>query len=164
MKKRNNFLFSLIYSLYSNFLEGIFLLSRGRTFRGSRYGKLIKSGTQLLRVRGRIRTEGGKVTVDYERSNKGSAMYENGKTVSRLRDMEGRFQVRVIGENAQHHLEGAPEIRRRFLDWNLFHVEPRYIDEAARFQRVCQQRNHWLRQGARGSAVWGKRGYRPHDS
>jgi DNA replication and repair protein RecF len=107
-----------------------------------------------LRVAARLAFAARDVRIDYVRTKQGSALYENGRSVSRIRDMEGRLLVRVIGENAQNLLEGAPEIRRRFLDWNLFHVEQEYADEAARFHRVWCQRNSWLRQGAPGPAIW----------
>jgi DNA replication and repair protein RecF len=45
-------------------------------------------------------------------------------------------------------------MRRRFVDWNLFHVEPRFGEWRADFRRVASQRNAWLRAGARGPAVW----------
>ena len=45
-------------------------------------------------------------------------------------------------------------MRRRFVDWNLFHVEPRFGGWRACFKRVASQRNAWLRAGARGPAVW----------
>ncbi|MGB5736392.1 MAG: hypothetical protein WBM40_18320 [Thiohalocapsa sp.] len=51
-------------------------------------------------------------------------------------------------------LEGDPTLRRRFVDWNLFHVEPRFGGLRKRYRRVAAQRNAWLKVGGPGRAVW----------
>jgi DNA replication and repair protein RecF len=51
-------------------------------------------------------------------------------------------------------LEGEPRIRRLFLDWNLFHVEPSYGPLLRAFRRVQAQRAAWLRSGGGVRAVW----------
>ncbi|MGB5834511.1 MAG: hypothetical protein WBG92_21345 [Thiohalocapsa sp.] len=51
-------------------------------------------------------------------------------------------------------IEGEPELRRRFVDWNLFHVEPRYSAVRATFRRTAAQRQAWLKSGGAGPAVW----------
>jgi DNA replication and repair protein RecF len=65
------------------------------------------------------------------------------------RERSGRVQIRIDGQNARSGatgrnpalqlinpdsfrlLEGAPKIRRQFLDWGVFHVEPRFCHLAA---------------------------------
>lgn len=92
------------------------------------------------------------------------------------RDRQGEFQIRIDGQNARSAaqlaeilplqlinpdsfrlLEGAPKIRRQFLDWGVFHVEPRFMSTWQRLQKALRQRNSWLRHGtldAVSQAVW----------
>ncbi len=92
------------------------------------------------------------------------------------RDRQGEFQIRIDGQNARSAaqlaeilplqlinpdsfrlLEGAPKIRRQFLDWGVFHVEPRFMATWQRLQKALRQRNSWLRHGtldAVSQAAW----------
>ena len=52
----------------------------------------------------------------------------------------------VLMEPDSHELvAGAPETRRRHLDWGVFHVEPRFLDTWRRYDRALRQRNAALR-------------------
>jgi DNA replication and repair protein RecF len=51
-------------------------------------------------------------------------------------------------------IEEGPELRRRFIDWNLFSTRPFYGRLFGEFRRIAQQRNAWLRLGGKGVAVW----------
>lgn len=92
------------------------------------------------------------------------------------RDRQGDFQIRIDGQNARSAaqlaetlplqlinpdsfrlLEGSPKIRRQFLDWGVFHVEPRFLPAWQRLQKALKQRNSWLRRGtldAVSQAAW----------
>jgi DNA replication and repair protein RecF len=82
------------------------------------------------------------------------------------RERQGDFTIRIDGQNARSAaqlaqilplqlinpdsfrlLEGAPKIRRQFLDWGVFHVEPRFMSTWQRLQKALKQRNSWLRHG-----------------
>ena len=50
---------------------------------------------------------------------------------------------------------GAPDARRRYLDWIAFHVEPGYLEGWRRFRRALKQRNAALRSGASEAIING---------
>ena len=111
-------------------------------------------GLSETRVLGRIGQGGQCSDWLFARSGRVSGRWVDGIPASELADGGRGFSVRLVGENAQQLLEGDPALRRRFLDWNLFHVQPGYGPALRRFRQVLDQRNAWLRQGARGRAVW----------
>jgi DNA replication and repair protein RecF len=49
--------------------------------------------------------------------------------------------VRVIDPEVHRLLEDGSRLRRRFLDWGVFHVEPRFVEAWRRYQAALQQRN-----------------------
>lgn len=142
----------------TSILEAIYLISRGRGYRGRKHGPLLGAGREFLEVSallGSSEDGGGPLTrLKMTRSHDESLFQENGQTVTGIQHLRRRFHVRLIAENSQQLLEGQPGLRRLFLDWNLFHVEPGYGRMLADFRRVLGQRNAWLRNGARGYAVW----------
>lgn len=62
--------------------------------------------------------------------------------------------VRFLGGGTYSLVDGDPALRRRFLDWTVFHVEPRAGHLFSTLRRTLAQRNAWLRAGGRGRNVW----------
>jgi DNA replication and repair protein RecF len=124
-------------------LEAIYLLSRRSSFRGRRFGPLTSSGLGATRIDGWVL--------------EGSDRWRESWCTPRpcgLPDGATRIAVRLIGVAMHSLVEGEPDLRRRFIDWNLFHVEPMFGALRQRYRRVAAQRNAWLRGGGRGHAVW----------
>ena len=61
--------------------------------------------------------------------------------------------VHAIDPSMHALVEGGPSERRRFLDWGVFHVEPRYLDAWKRYRRVLSQRNAALKRAASGAEL-----------
>jgi len=49
--------------------------------------------------------------------------------------------------NSHLLVNGAPDVRRKFLDWGVFHVEQEFLEIWRRFSKTLRQRNAALRQG-----------------
>jgi DNA replication and repair protein RecF len=124
-------------------LESVYLLSRGASFRGRRHGPLTSRGQAVTRIDGVAHVDGRLRRLTWRSSGGKPAAGE------RL-----AFPVRLVGSSMHALLEGEPALRRRFVDWVLFHVEPRFASVRARFRRAAAQRNAWLRSGGRGPAIW----------
>jgi DNA replication and repair protein RecF len=65
--------------------------------------------------------------------------------------------LQVINADSFDLLTGSPGARRRYLDWGVFHVEHRILEQWQRFQRCIKQRNKLLRHGkisAQELGVW----------
>lgn len=122
-------------------LEAVYLLDRGRTFRGRRSGPVTTRGEVGTAVAGGIR-DGDRIRQ----------LRWSSKTVRR--DGRGPAWSRFVGASSFNIVDGDPALRRRFLDWSLFHVEPEARDQWARLQRLQRQRNAWLSAGGGGKSVW----------
>ena len=142
----------------TSILEAIMLLSRGRVLNNRRRGTVLGVGRELLEVSALLRSRDPRYAQDsslkFSYSRSGSNFVENGKPVASVHLLRNRFHVRMLAGNAQQLLEGPPLLRRLFLDWNLFHVEPRYGRLLADLKKITLQRNAWLRSGAKGPPVW----------
>jgi DNA replication and repair protein RecF len=133
-------------------IEALYLVARGRSFRGRRWGELTSVGEGSTEIEVRVREGAEERRWVYWREGGAS-----GRRVDGLALLDGehrRLGLRMVGEGAEVLLEGEPGMRRRFLDWNAFHVEPGYGATLVRFRRLLRQRNAWLKGGGRGPAVW----------
>ena len=124
-------------------LEAVYLLSRGASFRGRRFGPLTTRGAPSTRLDSWI--------VRGEQTFKQSWYCGSGRATE---FSGGKFSTRLIGSSMHALLEGEPALRRRFIDWNVFHVEPGYVQLRMQFRRISHQRNAWLRNGGNGPPVW----------
>jgi DNA replication and repair protein RecF len=73
--------------------------------------------------------------------------------VSGTAELATIFPVQAIDPELHQLIEEGPRERRRYLDWGVFHVEPRFVEAWQRFQRALRQRNAALRTHAAGSLV-----------
>jgi DNA replication and repair protein RecF len=63
----------------------------------------------------------------------------------RASDLIGRLRVVMFSADDLGIIEGAPALRRRYLDITISQIDPAYVRALQRYQRVLQQRNSLLR-------------------
>jgi DNA replication and repair protein RecF len=146
-------------------LEAIHLLGMGRTFRGSGVRSLITHGESFCTVYGEVTVENDGdfsrcpgIAIGVQRELTGEAQIRiGGQPAGGLAELAVQFPLQVISAASFDLLTGAPNGRRQYLDWGVFHVEQRFYSEWKRFQRCIKQRNTLLRRGKIGEqelSVW----------
>ncbi|MFB1507868.1 MULTISPECIES: DNA replication/repair protein RecF [unclassified Thiocapsa] len=137
-------------------LEAIYLLARGRSFRGRKAGALTTDGEGRTLIEGRLleASSSSESMLVFERSGRGSLRQYNSVVVGPLPPSDSPLRVKLVGENPQVLLEGEPTLRRGLLDWNLFHVEHQLGRLRADLRRVLAQRNVALRQPGSNASFW----------
>ncbi|MGH8169797.1 MAG: DNA replication/repair protein RecF, partial [Steroidobacteraceae bacterium] len=78
----------------------------------------------------------------------------DGAPVGSLADLSRVFPVQVIDPEIHKLIEEGGRRRRRWLDWAVFHVEPRFADWWMRYGRAVRQRNAALRARSGETKVW----------
>jgi DNA replication and repair protein RecF len=68
------------------------------------------------------------------------------ETVHQTSVLTRHLPLQLITPQVSSLLEQGPKLRRRFLDWGVFHVKHDYLANWRAFHRVLQQRNAALRQ------------------
>jgi DNA replication and repair protein RecF len=134
-------------------LESLFFLGRGRSFRQGPSTGLIRQGAAGFLLAGSVgpARSDQRVAVQYETGR--FRVKIGGEERQRLADLASWVPVSVIDPEVHELVQGAPEHRRRFLDWGVFHVEQDFGETWRRYQRALRQRNAALRQGADAAAL-----------
>lgn len=157
---------SLIYGLNgsgkSSVLEAVHMLGMGRSFRGAQPRSLIHHDAPSCAVHGELHGQSGRgsghLALGVSRSRSGEVLIKVGGAASRsLAELAQCLPVQVLDSNSFELLVGPPMVRRRFLDWGVFHVEHTFLPAWRRFQRALRQRNALLRRGTidpRELRVW----------
>jgi DNA replication and repair protein RecF len=137
----------------TSLLEAIFFLGRGRSFRSPRNETLIRQGCRELWVTGRLDTAGGSRPVGVRYGRDGFEARAAGSPLRSLAELASQLPVQAIDPEVHRLIEEGPQERRRYLDWGVFHVEPRFVEHWRRYQRALKQRNAALRAGQSLGAV-----------
>jgi DNA replication and repair protein RecF len=140
----------------TSLLEAIYMLGRGRSFRTRRLEHLIRRGSERFVVFGEVDGFGRHSSLGIEGSAAGVRARLGGAKAGSLAELAPLLPVQIIDPEIHRLIEEGPSRRRRFLDWGVFHVEPRFVDDWQRFQQALRQRNAALksRQPREVTAAW----------
>ncbi len=144
--------FNLIYgdngSGKTSILEAIHFLSLGRSFRSHLINRIIQHEALLLNVFGMLNTPDNyhlNVGIEKDRTGKLRIKIANEYTNSAAQ-LAKILPLQIINPDSYQLLTEGPKLRREFLDWGVFHVEPLFFKTWQRFQKALSQRNAALQQ------------------
>lgn len=129
----------------TSFLEALYFLAHGRSFRTSLRSKLLGPERDTFRITGQF--------FDGSLESFGGVEFGSGKLRIRLAAQEQQgiaaltrvLPVQIVDPSIHRLIEEGSVRRRRLLDWGVFHVEPGFLDVWRRYQRALAQRNAALR-------------------
>jgi len=124
-------------------LEAIHVLARGRSFRANSISPLIRDGSRELRVVACTANPEARAGVERGASEWNGRI--NRQPTTKMSEFARLLPLVLVDPENHALVEGAPAIRRSFLDWGLFHVEQSYLADWRRYSRLLRQRNAALR-------------------
>jgi len=137
----------------TSLLEAIFFLGRGRSFRTTRNDTLVRRSRDHFTLTGRVAAGGHDQPIGMRVGGDGIEARFAGRPVTGLAELASLLPVQAIDPEVHRLVEGGPQERRRYLDWGVFHVEPRFVGNWRRYQRALRQRNAALRAGQEPALV-----------
>lgn len=142
----------------TSLLEGIHILSCGKSFRTSQLGHVIRYGGERMVVSGEVGgAESGTITIGVELDRGGPGrirMRAGGKPLHKASELAALIPVVSVHQDSPRVFTEGPQYRRQFLDWGLFHVEPTFLPVWQRYRRALKQRNALLQRHAAGVEAW----------
>lgn len=129
----------------TSILEAIFILARARSFRSHKPGSVINHLATRCVVYGGL-ADGS--TIGVMRARNDQQLFKiNGNPVHAASQLAELLPLQLIDADSFSLLEGGPRVRRQFLDWGVFHVEPEFLFHWRRIQKALKHRNSLLRHG-----------------
>lgn len=133
----------------SSFLEAIYLLGRGKSFRSRNYSHIVSAKSEYLAVNGQTLQASGQVIrlgIKIEKQKRDISV--SGNPAKQSADLAYALPVQLIHPNGYVLLEGGPQFRRQFVDWGAFYSDARFLNDWKRFRRALHQRNSLLKNHA----------------
>lgn len=130
----------------TNFLEGIYLLCYGSSFRTKNEKKLSRHGTQEFSARGRgtFGTEFLEVSVKMTPIRKDITV--NQEVVRDRKELVRRLPCVAFTHEDYQFVSGGPEYQRYFFDQTLSLFDVLYIDTLRHYRKILKIRNALLTQ------------------
>lgn len=146
---RINLIYGANGSGKSSLLEAIHLLGLARSFRSTRLSPVIQHGLQECTVFGEVlQPSGSSNSIGITRSKQADYNIRiDGETARSISQLAETLPLQLINPDSFRLLEGAPKLRRQYLDWGVFHVEQQFLGVWQRLQKSLKQRNSLLRRG-----------------
>ena len=109
----------------TSLLESSYFLSTARSFRDTGLDPVIQRGAQDCLLRGKIQVERMEHHIGISRGRGGSREIRiNSQTTKKASELARLLPTLILGPHTVDLLIGSPTLRRRFLNWGLFHVKP----------------------------------------
>lgn len=138
----------------TSILEAVHLLGYGRSFRGGVRDGLIRRGQARLRLVADVRGSTGEPhRLGLERGARDWEARVDGRAVNGLSELYRELAAVAFEPGSHELISGGSELRRRYADWGLFHVEPDFLVTWRRFQRALRQRNALLKADGDTAAI-----------
>lgn len=143
----------------TSLLEAIHYLALGRSFRTRNLSRIIQQGADSFALIAQVFQDNlPSLPIGIERHKARSqiTLRIGGKTAHALIELAQRLPFQLINADSHQLLTSGPLVRRQFLDWGVFHVEPSFYSCWQRANRIIKQRNTHLKKALSYSeiALW----------
>lgn len=137
----------------TNAMEGIYLFSRGKSFRKIPEKNLIRFGEEGFSLGIEYEERTGKNSLSYTVFGGERKRMKNGYPIERVSEMIGSFRAVLFYPDHLLLVKEGPEERRNFLDVAISQCYPVYLRAYSDYKRTVEQRNCLLRLSSKGIPV-----------
>jgi DNA replication and repair protein RecF len=134
----------------TNILEAVWLLSGGKSFRGTKDSDMINFNSDSFRIQGNILSKYGEnsIVITCSKTNpsfKNRMASVNGGPFQPAGQIAGNFYCVVFSPSHLEIVSGGPSARRKFIDAALCQIYPAFIDSYRKYNRTLAVRNSFLK-------------------
>jgi DNA replication and repair protein RecF len=135
----------------TNFIESIYLLCYGASFRTRKDARLITLGQELAQVRGRSQKLGGIDRVIAVKISKGGKkdIRVDGRLINDRMELMENVPCIVFAHQDLAFITGSPEMGRRFFNQTLSLFDPLFVGLLRSYRKLLKSRNILLKEGSR---------------
>ena len=128
----------------TSFLEAVYMLSCGHSFRSRDISSLIRFSQSAATI---FAKQFNGDTVSIQKSiTKKTRIKVNASPCSRTSDLAYKLPCQIYYQDLFSVIDGGATVRRKILDWGMFHVEHCYHANLKKYNQLLKQRNALLRQ------------------
>ncbi len=134
-------------------VEALHILGRGRSFRESQWRAIVREGQEFARVVGKVTALGRRISIGIEHDRDHATIKVAGEIQKGTKALVEWLPLQLVHPDSHRLIDQGPQYRRQYLDWGVFHVEPRFFPTWQRYRRALKQRNAALRTNAAPNTI-----------
>ncbi len=138
----------------TSILEGISVLSSGKSFRTTKLAHIIHEHLDELVLLGEVNNQNDIVQLGVQNKSGHTNLRVNREKAAKWSELAKNLPVLEIHPESYLLITGGPVERRKFLNWGMFHVKPSYGSIWSEYSRALKQRNSCLRHREIGQAKY----------
>ncbi len=138
-----NIFYGLNGSGKTAFLEVIYYLSRGRSFKQSNSNKLIHfSANEFLILSELVHSR--KIGF-HKKKHQPQIIKYNTEYLTSCIELSQLITLQILHPDSHFLINAGPSYRRKYIDWLVFHVKHSLSEQWKRYQIILKNRNHLLK-------------------
>ena len=134
----------------TNAVEGIYLFSRGKSFRAKEERELVRCGAEGFRIKIEYEDKSGESSLEYAAFGRERLRKKNGYKISRAAEIIGNFVSVLFSPDDLSLVKGGPEERRQFLNVAVSQCYPEYVSYYSDFKKSLDNKNRLLKSASHG--------------
>ena len=136
----------------TNIIEGIWLFTGAKSFRGAKDEELKRFSCEKARLKIEFEAEKIEKSAQIEINEKRIACL-NEKPLKSVSHLAGKFNAIIFSPTDLRLLSDGPKVRRKFLDMAICQLYPTYIEILRGYTKAVTQRNKILKDFKNNSSV-----------
>ena len=136
----------------TNIIEGIWLFTGAKSFRGAKDEELKRFSCEKARLKIEFEAEKIEKSAQIEINDKRIACL-NEKPLKSVSHLAGKFNAIIFSPTDLKLLSDGPKVRRKFLDMAICQLYPTYIEILRGYTKAVTQRNKILKDFKNNSSV-----------
>ncbi len=130
----------------TNFIESVYLLCVGSSFRTKNESFLLKNGCNEMSIAGNFNEDERKRKVILKIENKKKTIFIDGKRIKDRKELLRDFPCIAFTHDDINFVNGTPAARRQFINQTISMFDETYIDSLRTYNRVIKLRNRILKE------------------
>ncbi|OGD66581.1 hypothetical protein A3F08_00215 [Candidatus Berkelbacteria bacterium RIFCSPHIGHO2_12_FULL_36_9] len=126
----------------TNLIEGVYLLSLGKSYRTNDNLELIRWQEDFCRIKGNVKNDVLELIID---KNSLQKIVKINEVKKKNIELFGKLKTVLFSPETADIVTGAPRLRRRFLDVILSQINREYLCNLIDLQKVIRNRNALLK-------------------
>ncbi|WP_072281539.1 DNA replication/repair protein RecF [Rappaport israeli] len=143
---QGNWIYGLNGSGKTAFIEMLYLLGRGKSFRTNQTKTLITHTQPYLRLIAQIHKNQQPHLLGIEKTPQQHTQRLNGEPFHGLSKLAQLTPICLLNNTNFALLDQGPEQRRKFIDFGVFYADPQFFPQWQRYQYALKNRNAALKQ------------------
>ncbi len=131
----------------TNFLEAVYTLCYGSSFRNVPLKNLCTHGTSSATLSATVENDDGyRQTLSFSYADKKRIIRIDGREVKDRKDLMYTVPCIIFSNDDIEFIRGTPEDRRRFFDQTMSMYDPLFFDDLRQYRLILKQRNKAIKE------------------